>query len=61
MNLNSSPSFFSPLTIYNVYFFLRPVYPEENPLSQKMELIQVVVGFLLIIKSKEMIPGLRIV
>lgn len=39
-------------------FFLRPGYPEKNPLSLKMEFIQVIFGLLLIIMSRERIPGL---
>lgn len=41
-----------------VYFFLKPAYPEKNPVSQKIKLIQEIFGLLLIIKSGEMIPGL---
>lgn len=41
--------------------FLRPGYPEKNPLSQKMELIQAGIWILADnIKSREIIPGLSI-
>lgn len=54
---SKSPQSFSP-DHSKVYFFLKPAYPEKNPASQKIELIQGVFGLLLIIKSGEMIPGL---
>ena len=31
-------SFFSLLTVYDVYFFLSPRYPKKNPPSEKMEI-----------------------